>query len=155
MAYDSKITTLGIGTVRGKTLFDPLLILYVCPLTKKWSVYNFNGRFILTVRDNNNKKIQKNAFQKSYKLVCILMSEISIWPLRKTWLSTWWQNPCWQSQRSDRWRALSPPFDRSGCCPHTHWKDKCKRASDRNVIRSACPAPEVVKDALWSDLSVM
>ncbi len=29
------------------------------------------------------------------------MSEISIWPLRKTWLSTWLQNPCWQSQRSD------------------------------------------------------
>ncbi len=29
------------------------------------------------------------------------MSEISIWPFRKTWLSTWWQNPCWQSQRSD------------------------------------------------------
>ncbi len=39
--------------------------------------------------------------QKSYKLICILMSKISIWPLRKTWLSTWWQNPCWQSQRSD------------------------------------------------------
>ncbi len=29
------------------------------------------------------------------------MREISIWPLHKTWLSTWWQNPCWQSQRSD------------------------------------------------------
>ncbi len=29
--------------------FDPLLILYVCPLTKKVSVYNFNGRFIWTV----------------------------------------------------------------------------------------------------------
>ncbi len=25
------------------------------------------------------KKIQKNAFQKSYKLICILMSQISIW----------------------------------------------------------------------------
>ncbi len=24
----------------GEKLFDPLLILYVCPLTKKWSVYN-------------------------------------------------------------------------------------------------------------------
>ncbi len=58
----------------------PLLILYVCPLTKKWSVYNFNGRFIWTVRDRiTTKKIQKNAFQKSYKLICILMSEISIW----------------------------------------------------------------------------
>ncbi len=29
------------------------------------------------------------------------MSEIYFCPLRKTWLSTWWQNPCWQSQRSD------------------------------------------------------
>ncbi len=25
------------------------------------------------------KQIQKNAFQKSYKLICILMSQISIW----------------------------------------------------------------------------
>ncbi len=30
-------------------------------------------------RQNNNKKIQKNTFQKSYKLICILMSQISIW----------------------------------------------------------------------------
>ncbi len=45
-------------------IFDPLLILYVCPLTKKWSVYNFNGRFIWTVRD---KIIQKNAFKKPLK----------------------------------------------------------------------------------------
>ncbi len=29
------------------------------------------------------------------------MSQIIIWPLPKTWLNTWWQNPCWQSQRSD------------------------------------------------------
>ncbi len=29
------------------------------------------------------------------------MSEISIWPLHKTWLNTWLQIPCWQSQRSD------------------------------------------------------
>ncbi len=65
----------------GETFFDPLLILYVCPVTKKLSVYNFNGRFIWTVRqnNNNNKKNQKNAFQKRYKLICILMSERSIW----------------------------------------------------------------------------
>ncbi len=31
----------------GKTLFDPLLILYVCPLTNKWSVYDFNARFYM------------------------------------------------------------------------------------------------------------
>ncbi len=88
-----------------KKIFDPLLILYVCPLTKKWSVYNFNGRFIWTVRDRITKKTknkkQKYAFKKSYKLVSILMSEISIWPLCKTWHSTWWQNPCWKSQRSE------------------------------------------------------
>ncbi len=47
------------------------------------------------------------------------MSQISIWPLRKTWLSTWWQNHCWQSQRSDvscRW----PPglhTSQEGFCP--------------------------------------
>ncbi len=49
-------------TYRGEYCFHPLLILYVCPLTKKWPVYNFNG-----------KKIQINAFHKSYKLICILM----------------------------------------------------------------------------------
>ncbi len=27
------------------------------------------------------------------------MSQISIWPLGRTWLGTWW-HPCWQSQRS-------------------------------------------------------
>ncbi len=64
----------------GTKWFDPLLILYICTLTKKWSVYNFNGRFIWTVRDqNNNTNIQINAFQKSYKLICILISQISIW----------------------------------------------------------------------------
>ncbi len=99
----------------GKKIFAPLLILYVCPLTKKWSVYNFNGRLIWTVRD----RIQKNTFQKSYKLICILMSQISIWPLRKTWLSTWWQNPCWQSQRSDVSCSWPPGLHTSqeGFCP--------------------------------------
>ncbi len=56
--------------------FDPLLILYVCPLTKKWSVYNFNGRFIWTVRD----WIISYAFHKNYKLICILMSEKYLTP---------------------------------------------------------------------------
>ncbi len=74
----------------GKKLFDPLLILYISPLTKKLSVYNFNVRFTWTVRDRITTKIQKNTFQKSYKY--ILMSQISIWPLCKTWLSTWCQN---------------------------------------------------------------
>ncbi len=66
-------------TVGEKKKFDPLLILYVCPLTKKWSVYHFNGRFIWTVRDRITTKMRKNAFKKSYKLICIFMSEISIW----------------------------------------------------------------------------
>ncbi len=35
----------------GKQLFHPLLILCVCPLTKKWSVYHFNHRIIWTMRD--------------------------------------------------------------------------------------------------------
>ncbi len=97
------------------------IIWVFCPLTKKWSVYNFNGRFIWTVRDRitTTTKIQKNAFQKSYKLICILMSEISIWPLCKTWLSTWWQNPCWQSQRSDVFSTRPPGLHTSqeGFCP--------------------------------------
>ncbi len=50
----------------GKKLFDPLLILYVCRLTKKWSVYNFNGSFIWTVRDRitTTKKSIKTHFKK-------------------------------------------------------------------------------------------
>ncbi len=64
-----------------------LIPRWFCTLKKKWSVYNFNGRFIWTVRDRITiKKNQKNAFKNSYKLICILMSEISISPLRKTWL---------------------------------------------------------------------
>ncbi len=35
--------------------------------------------YLNSERENNNKKIQTNAFKKSYKLICILMSEISIW----------------------------------------------------------------------------
>ncbi len=104
----------------GKKLFDPLLILYVCPLTKKLSVYHFNGRFIWTVRDRITKqKKSRKTFKKSYKLICILMSQISIWPLRKTWLSTWWQNPCWQSQRSDVSCSWPPGLHTSqeGFCP--------------------------------------
>ncbi len=100
----------------GKKWFDPLLILYVCPLTKKWSVYNCNGRFIWTVRD---RKIQKYAFKKKLYNFCILMSKINIWPLRKTWLGTWWQKPCWQSQRSEVSCSWPPGLHTSqeGFCP--------------------------------------
>ncbi len=45
-------------------LFDPLLILYVCPLTKKWSVYNFNGRYSWTVRDRITKKKSRKTHLK-------------------------------------------------------------------------------------------
>ncbi len=49
-------------------LFDSLLILYICPLTEiKWSDYNFNGRFIWTVRDKTttkNKQIKKRLYKK-------------------------------------------------------------------------------------------
>ncbi len=34
-------------------------------------------------KQNNNQKIQKNAFQKSYKLICILMSQIIFDPFAK------------------------------------------------------------------------
>ncbi len=40
----------------GKKLFAPRLILYIWPLTKYLSVYNFNGRFIWTVRYRIKKK---------------------------------------------------------------------------------------------------
>ncbi len=49
----------------GGGLFDTLLILCVCPLTKKWSVYNFNGRCIWTVRDRiTTNKYRKTHFKK-------------------------------------------------------------------------------------------
>ncbi len=131
-------------------LFDPLLILYVCPLTKKWSVYNFNGRFIWTVRDRiTTKKIKKTAFQKSYKLICILMSEISIWPLRKPWLSTCWQNPCWQSQRSDVSCSWPPGLHTSQerFCP-TPLCRSCPQKQSINQIPNSPPWPtkELSKD---------
>ncbi len=67
----------------GENVFDPLLILNICPLTKKLSVYNFNGMFILTVRDRiTTTQSRKMHFKKSYKLIFILMSEISVWAFK-------------------------------------------------------------------------
>ncbi len=62
-------------------VFDPLLILNICPMAKQWPVYNFNVSFILTVRDRKTKQklLTEKRFKKSYKLICILMSQISIW----------------------------------------------------------------------------
>ncbi len=63
----------------GKIILS-LLILYTCPLAKKLSVYNFNGRFIWTVRDRiTTTKSIKTHLKKLYKLISILMSQISIW----------------------------------------------------------------------------
>ncbi len=58
----------------GGEKIDPLLILYILHYT---IVYNFNGRFIWNVRDRITKT--KITFKKRYKLICILMSQISIW----------------------------------------------------------------------------
>ncbi len=94
-------------TYSGKKIFDPLLILYVFPLTNKWSAYNFNGRFIWTVRDRTTtKKSRKTHFKK-----------VINWFI--TQLRTWWQNPCWQSQRSDVSCSWPPGLHTSqkGFCP--------------------------------------
>ncbi len=62
----------------GEKWFDPLLILYVCPLTKNdQSIILMVGLFEKWDR-RTTTKIKQNAFQKSYTLICILMSEISI-----------------------------------------------------------------------------
>jgi len=69
-----------------KYIFDLLLILYVCPFTKKKKkkkkrVYHFYGRFILTDRDRistTTKNPEKNRLYKGCKLICISVSEISI-----------------------------------------------------------------------------
>ncbi len=44
------------------------LILYVCPLTKKLSVYNFNGVFIWTVRDRIQIFFLSTIFKKSVQI---------------------------------------------------------------------------------------
>ncbi len=69
--------------------------------------------------ETEQKNPKKPHFKKSYKLIWILMSEISIWTLRKTWLNTWWQNPCWQSQRSEVSCSWPPGLHTSqeGFCP--------------------------------------
>ncbi len=55
------------NTVR-KKIWSPADFV-VCPLTKKWSVYNFNGRFIWTVRDRiTTKKSRKTHFKKVINL---------------------------------------------------------------------------------------
>ncbi len=48
----------------GIKIFDPPLILYVCLLTNKWSVYSFNGRFIWTMRDRITTKKSRKIHQK-------------------------------------------------------------------------------------------
>lgn len=36
---------------------------------------------------------------------------------------------------------------KSGCFPHTHWKVKCKRSCDQNVIQPTYPASDVVLES--------
>ncbi len=63
LKISSEYTTFWDKHIAQIQLFDPLLILYVCPLTKKWSVYNFNGRFIWTVRGRKTHfKVFRNWF---------------------------------------------------------------------------------------------
>ncbi len=50
----------------------------VCYLKLIYKILILDEKHIVKIQENP-KKIQKNAFQKSYKLICILMSEISIW----------------------------------------------------------------------------
>ncbi len=57
-----------MGSTGGKKWFDPLLILYVCPLIKKLSIYNFNGRFILKVWDRITTKIPKKTHLKKLQI---------------------------------------------------------------------------------------
>ncbi len=53
-----------------KYTYLSLLILYVCPLTKKRSVYHFNGRFIWAVRDIiTTTKIRKRWFEWNKYLI--------------------------------------------------------------------------------------
>ncbi len=55
-------------------------------------------------RQNNNKKIQINAFQKSYTLICILISQISIWSLINQ--QDFWLPGVYRSNQSIRFQTL-------------------------------------------------
>ncbi len=72
-------------TYSRKEIMWSLLILYICLLTRNYhTIILVVGLF--EQRETEQQKIYKNAFQKSYKLICILMIEKSVWPLHKTWL---------------------------------------------------------------------
>ncbi len=61
---------------------------FFCPLTKKWSVYNCNGRFILEVRD-------KMTTKKSRKMHFNELNNYLTPSQNMKGSSTWSQNPCW------------------------------------------------------------
>ncbi len=50
------------------SLIQFLMILYVWPLTKKWSVYNCNGRFIWTVEDRITTDSKLSTMAKTKEL---------------------------------------------------------------------------------------
>ncbi len=64
----------------GKKIFDPLLICTFAHWQRNYQSIILMVGFLNSERQNNNNKIQKYVFQKSYKLICILMSQISMIP---------------------------------------------------------------------------
>ncbi len=84
-------------------------------------------------RQNNNKKIQKNAFQKSYKLICILMSE-SIWsPINQ---QDFWLPGVFYTGKELRLGALL-----KGSHFVTCRKDTCPQKQSINQIPNSPPWP--------------
>ncbi len=88
----------------------------------------------------NNKKIQKSAFQNSYKLIRILMSEISIWHFHKTWLSTWYFVPLFFADPLEVFKVSRLTFGKSNLQlpPHIFYGIKVWRLArplqDLNVL---------------------
>ena len=108
-----KINVLWVTQVRNrdKTNHLPLKIFIVCTqkIFNKRSFCSLKSLFISEnlsfvcafssvihrLKRSHNRQTEKSKLYLSYSAPCILMREISIWPLCKTWLRTWWQNLCW------------------------------------------------------------
>ena len=99
-------------TIHIHNFFDPLLILWVCPLPKNGTVYNFNHRYMLTLRDRISQKIQNNNIVQILYIYYHIFTWNKYLIQRTIGLNTWWRNLFWQAQRSDVFCSFSAGLHR-------------------------------------------
>ena len=73
-------------------------------------MYNFNHRYILTLRD---QKIQNNNIVQMLYIYYHIFTWNKYLIHRTIGLNTWWRNLCWQAQRSDICCSFSSGLHRS------------------------------------------